>query len=443
MTKQPSTALGRFIDRHVRMVIRPPRHRYQIADLGPSVFNLGRHAYERKDVELENHRGQKLLCSHFQPHECSEESRPCVIYLHGNAASRVEAVGIKHHLLKRGLSVFCLDFSGSGMSEGEYISLGWHEEQDLKVVIEHLRAQPSVASIGLWGRSMGAATAILRAADDHEIGACVLDSAFADLSLVAEEVVRTAGHVNLPHFLIKLGLQIMRSEIGSMAGFDLQKVNPIEYAARAVCPALFGVAGDDNFVLPHHTFDVCEAWGGHRVLHAFEGGHNGRRPQWFLHEAADFLSQRLHTAAGMAVPERPTPQVVSLGLVSPDSSPEKNPEVPVERSVADMPPPQVDAPVARMRPCLRTKENTMHTEQELEGEAQCTPMSARSGPGKMLSFLSPRREVEGEKQRTPLSARSGPGKMLKISSPRSRERAESLREPEGEKQSPTDRKSVV
>ena len=35
---------------------------------------------------------------------------------------------------------FCtFDFSGCGLSDGEYISLGVHESEDLKVVVEYLR----------------------------------------------------------------------------------------------------------------------------------------------------------------------------------------------------------------------------------------------------------------------------------------------------------------
>ncbi len=41
-------------------------------------------------------------------------------------------------LLPAGITVFALDFSGSGKSEGEYISLGWFERDDVKVVTDHL-----------------------------------------------------------------------------------------------------------------------------------------------------------------------------------------------------------------------------------------------------------------------------------------------------------------
>mmetsp|Transcript_6288 Transcript_6288/g.10579 ORF Transcript_6288/g.10579 Transcript_6288/m.10579 type:complete len:361 (-) Transcript_6288:68-1150(-) len=352
MAKPPSTTFGRFVDKHVNMIIRPPRHEYDLDDLGEPVFNLGCHTYQRIDLELENPRGQKLLCSHIVPHEKPEEKQPCVIYLHGNCSSRFEAFGMMSHLLKRNLSVFCLDLSGSGRSEGDYVSLGWHEEQDLKVAVDYLRAQDRVSSIGFWGRSMGAATAILRAADDHRIGGCVLDSAFGDLSLVAEEVVRTAGY-NVPSILLNIGLQIMRSEVKAKADFDMTKLKPLKYAARAACPALFGVAGDDNFVLPHHTWDICEAWGGHRVLHVFEGDHNGRRPSWFLEEAADFLCQSLNAST---VALRPSPPLRPPPFPAPrDSSLAAGNDVPEERTM-DVPIKEVTVARRQMRTCSRPEE---------------------------------------------------------------------------------------
>ena len=44
---------------------------------------------------------------------------------------------------------------GCGISEGEYISLGYYERNDLDCVIQYLRDHKDVSTIGLWGRSMG------------------------------------------------------------------------------------------------------------------------------------------------------------------------------------------------------------------------------------------------------------------------------------------------
>lgn len=274
-----------------KMVIRPPRDLYSADELGPAKFRLGRRVYERRDMQLVSSRGV-LECSHFLPGKSPEAKRPCVVYLHGNCSSRLEAFDALPVLLPRDITVFCLDLSGSGRSEGEYISLGHHEERDLRVVLQYLRTVDSVGPIGLWGRSMGATTSILRAAEDHNLAACVLDSAFRDLRTVAEELVNR-GRFPVPKFIVTWALELIRSEVTARASFDPLQLMPIECAPRALCPALFAVASDDSFVLPHHTQDLHNAWAGERTLRVFEGGHNGIRPTWFLEEAADFLAERL------------------------------------------------------------------------------------------------------------------------------------------------------
>ena len=54
----------------------------------------------------------------------AQEYPPCVIYLHGNCGSRCDANDAVKLLLPQGIAVCCFDFSGSGYSEGDHISLG-------------------------------------------------------------------------------------------------------------------------------------------------------------------------------------------------------------------------------------------------------------------------------------------------------------------------------
>jgi dienelactone hydrolase len=56
--------------------------------------------------------------------------------------------------------------SGCGRSDGKYISLGVYEKADLIAVIDHCKER-GYQTIGLWGRSMGAATAILYMAENN------------------------------------------------------------------------------------------------------------------------------------------------------------------------------------------------------------------------------------------------------------------------------------
>ena len=64
---------------------------------------------------------------------------PVVLYLPGNSSSRVEAVPLLPYLLPMNITVLAFDFSGSGRSEGEYISLGYYEKEDVDTVLKYLK----------------------------------------------------------------------------------------------------------------------------------------------------------------------------------------------------------------------------------------------------------------------------------------------------------------
>jgi hypothetical protein len=168
--------LGGSYDDLWRAIIRPPRDEYSIADLGPNSFILNSKKIIRKDIILKNEQNQSLYCSHFEVfkkiqksnhlsskplqaihHQAiyngmnNEEERiksPCVIYLHGNSSSRLEALNCLPVLLPLGISLFCFDFAGCGMSSGDFISLGIREKGDVKTVIEHLRKEGNTSLIG-------------------------------------------------------------------------------------------------------------------------------------------------------------------------------------------------------------------------------------------------------------------------------------------------------
>ena len=124
-----------------KAVIRPPRDAYKDSDLGPEKFMINNNSYKRTDLALTNARKYSIKCSFWEPidEERQCERLPCVIYLHGNSSSRVEAVAEIKILLPMNITLFAIDFSGCGQSEGEYISLGYYEREDVECVIEYLR----------------------------------------------------------------------------------------------------------------------------------------------------------------------------------------------------------------------------------------------------------------------------------------------------------------
>ena len=254
---------------------------------------MGKQRISRSDLELLNYRGQRLKCSHFQPSARTTDKLPCVIYLHGNSSSRLEALSCLPLLLRYNITLFCLDCAGSGLSDGEYVSLGYFERDDLAVVVDHLRQSGTVGCIGLWGRSMGAATALLHSDRDPSIAGMVLDSPFTSLRSLAEELVEMFIGVNLPKWMVSIAMNLIRSTIKSKAHFDINELSPISHVDKAFIPALFVAAEGDSFIRPDHAKKLYTAYAGDKNLIIVDGDHNSVRPKFFLDSVAIFFYNTL------------------------------------------------------------------------------------------------------------------------------------------------------
>lgn len=279
-----------MIDQFINFVIRPPR-----ADYNPEHylwewdFTLAGRKYKRQDLELINERGHALKCSHYTPTALPENiAIPCVIYCHGNSGCRADANEAAVILLPSNISVFTLDFSGSGLSGGDYVSLGWHEKNDLKTVVSFLRNNKQISCIGLWGRSMGAVTSLLYGADDPSIAGMVLDSAFSNLYNLMMELV-DVYKIRLPKFTVKMAVQYMRHVIQRRAKFDIKDLNIVQYASKTFIPALFGHASDDIFIQPHHSDFIFQSYAGDKNMIKFDGDHNSPRPQFYYDSVSIFF----------------------------------------------------------------------------------------------------------------------------------------------------------
>ncbi|GAB2299002.1 hypothetical protein Dimus_033078 [Dionaea muscipula] len=239
--------------------------------------------------QLTNGRGHILRCSHYIPSPYLEDTPlPCVIYCHGNSGCRVDANEAAVILLPSNITLFTLDFSGSGLSDGDFVSLGWHEKDDLGVVVSYLRNNKQVSRIGLWGRSMGAVTSLLYGSEDPSIAGMVLDSAFSTLFDLMMELV-DVYKIRLPKFTVKMALKHMRRVIQKKAKFDIMNLDCLEAASKTFIPSLLGHANDDKFIHPHHSDLIHKLLAGDKNIIKFDGDHNSSRPQFFYDSVSIFF----------------------------------------------------------------------------------------------------------------------------------------------------------
>lgn len=303
----------------VNAIVRPPRADYDLSALGPKEFSWRGRRFVRHDLQLTNDRGMKLECSHWEPHpeDRPRKELPCVIYLHGNSSCRLGALENLEVVLGEGMTMFALDLAGSGKSEGDWVTLGWYERDDVACVVEHLRASGTVSTIGLWGRSMGAATALLHGHRDPSIAAFVLDSSFADLRQLALEMVEMgkaeAGY-RVPGWVVSAAIKMVRSSVQKKAALDIDKLRPIENVGSCFIPALFAAGEDDNFIAPAHSQALHDAYAGDKNIVLLPGDHNSPRPRFFHDSAAIFLRNAMQVPEGVS-PPRPSSSRRGDGLL--------------------------------------------------------------------------------------------------------------------------------
>lgn len=120
------------------------------------------------------------------------EARDAIVVCHGFGMERHELLALALGLRARDHAVLLFDFRGHGLSGGVRSTVGYLEAGDVIAAVAYLRSRADLfgREIGVAGLSMGAAAAILAAAECASIAAVVADSSFATLRDVAARGLR-------------------------------------------------------------------------------------------------------------------------------------------------------------------------------------------------------------------------------------------------------------
>ena len=118
--------------------IKPQVFHYDPSQLGPNIFlsEENNKKMVREDFTVTNTHYKKLYCSVYLPDDYLKmEDHPCcVVYLHSQTGCRLEGLSLRDYCAENGYGLCVFDFAACGMSEGEFVSLGYHEKNDLRIV---------------------------------------------------------------------------------------------------------------------------------------------------------------------------------------------------------------------------------------------------------------------------------------------------------------------
>jgi pimeloyl-ACP methyl ester carboxylesterase len=158
--------------------------------------------------------------------------------------------------------------------------LGVREKEDVSVILSYLYSRGCTKFV-LWGRSMGAATAVMfygayRNLIKGAVVALILDSPFTSMYGLAAQYA--SSHIIAPGLLLSPAMQYLRHNVLSKYGFDILFINPLAAAPLVDIPTIVLSGSDDKIVHPALSEELFQAFGGPKMKIFFKGGHNTHRP---------------------------------------------------------------------------------------------------------------------------------------------------------------------
>ncbi len=217
----------------------------------PSDYGL-----DYEDVQFPSRKGDLTLEGWYLP---SQGRGPSVILVHGLSSTRSgrQATQLAGRLVDEGFNALLFDLRGHGNSEGEMITGGIDEAQDVLGAYDYLLARGLPDKIGVLGRSMGAVASVLAAAEEPGIRGLVLDSPYARASeVVAFEIGRKTS---VPQWLAPVFVPGATLLANALFGIDLNRLVPERVIEEIDYPILV-IHGDADTRIPvDHGVRVYEA----------------------------------------------------------------------------------------------------------------------------------------------------------------------------------------
>jgi fermentation-respiration switch protein FrsA (DUF1100 family) len=250
-----------------------------------------------EELRLRSRDGLLLHARYLPP---PEPGAPTVLILHGYRASGLMMEGYGR-MFYEGLrcGVLIPDARGHGRSEGDYAGFGWPERLDCLGWIGKLRDSGAAGGgIFLFGLSMGAATVMMAAGEEHPpelrgvIEDCGYTSAEEELAYRLERDYHIGG---IPgNFLLRSLSRLTEKR----AGYRIEEASALEQLGKSRAPILFIHGEADDFVPFPMARRLYEAAPGEKELYtvpgaahaqAFEGdpGEYRRRIAGFMERCLD------------------------------------------------------------------------------------------------------------------------------------------------------------
>ena len=237
----------------------------------------------------------------------AEAPRGTILVLHGVVSSGRYMLPHARRLAQQGYRAVLVDLRGHGKSDGQFLTYGVHESDDLVRVIDALEERRLVAGhLGVMGVSYGATTAIHLAGKDPRIESVVAIAPFSTM----RDVVPDFGRTVLPGVGSLVSDQALDAGVdaaGRQGDFDPNLSDACAAIRKTEAPVLI-IHGEEDWMVPtyhgkrlheadpDHTQLVLLPWTGHLTAWLDPLGQVGDEThRWFDIHLAPTLTRSVKT----------------------------------------------------------------------------------------------------------------------------------------------------
>ena len=207
----------------------------------------------RKDIQFKTSDSLTIKGWYFTAPQNQVNSDKAVILCHGWTANRYETLPRVKFLVEAGYNVLTYDARACGESEGDLISLGYYEANDLLAAIDYLKST-GINKIAADGISQGGATIVFASAKSKDLNCIIIESCFDELRNAVNN--RFSSMLFIPG---AIGSALMLPLAKNKLGIGVDEIAPINKIKNIHIP-VFIISGEvDTRTTPDETKKLFDA----------------------------------------------------------------------------------------------------------------------------------------------------------------------------------------
>lgn len=177
-------------------------------------------------------------------------SKGTILMFHGASSCRSSLVAEMKEFYNAGYNVLTIDFRGNGESEGNTTTISYIEVHDAKAAYDYV-AKTGEKNISMYGKSMGAATAIRTiAVYQTPVKALICDASFGSVHQAIQ------GRIRDIHFPPEPLATLMSFWGSIIRNYWIFGTRPSEYVKKVYCPTLIQRGANDDRVTHEETMEI-------------------------------------------------------------------------------------------------------------------------------------------------------------------------------------------